>query len=151
MSFTPRWQSQRCVLSNSSSETAVFLNNIRRKAVRKAMAFSQKLKHGVVLSGLQEYLQKFSAISDWRRRRYVAMVNYLDDSVGAVVDALTSRGVRPKKKRSLSPVSSQVSTDRNVLNFATYTALDGIWLMELMCLTQTGLMENTLIAFSSDK
>ena len=119
--------------------------------MRKAMAFSQKLKHGVVLSGLQEYLQKFSAISDWRRRRYVAMVNYLDDSVGAVVDALTSRGVRPKKKRSLSPVSSQVSTDRNVLNFATYTALDGIWLMELMCLTQTGLMENTLIAFSSDK
>ena len=39
------------------------------------------------------YLQKFAAIRDWRRRRYVAMVNYLDDSVGAVVDALDARGL----------------------------------------------------------
>ena len=39
------------------------------------------------------YLARFAEIRDWRRRRYMAMVNYLDDSVGAVVDALTSRGL----------------------------------------------------------
>ena len=41
----------------------------------------------------QSYLEKFAHITDWRRRRYVAMVNYLDDSVGAVVDALKQRGL----------------------------------------------------------
>jgi arylsulfatase B len=66
----------------------------------------------------QPYLAKFAHIADWRRRRCtslmlcictdgggcggdaslgggvdVAMVNYLDDSVGAVVDALKQRGL----------------------------------------------------------
>ena len=41
----------------------------------------------------QQYLEKFAAIPDWRRRRYVAMVNYLDDSVGVVSDALKDRGL----------------------------------------------------------
>jgi hypothetical protein len=27
------------------------------------------------------HLDKFAAVTDWRRRRYLAMVNYMDDAV----------------------------------------------------------------------
>ena len=39
------------------------------------------------------YLDKFSNVHDWRRRRYLAMVNYLDDGIGRVVEALESKGM----------------------------------------------------------
>ena len=39
------------------------------------------------------YLQKFSSINDSTRQYYHAMVNYLDDVVGAMVAALKSRGM----------------------------------------------------------
>ncbi len=39
------------------------------------------------------YLAKFSFIDDYYRRIYHAMLNYLDDVVGPVVDALKSRGI----------------------------------------------------------
>lgn len=31
------------------------------------------------------YLDKFAAVADWRRRRYLAMVNYMDTAVSRVV------------------------------------------------------------------
>jgi arylsulfatase A-like enzyme len=30
-------------------------------------------------------LDKFSSVADWRRRRYLAMVNYMDDSISDVI------------------------------------------------------------------
>ena len=39
------------------------------------------------------YLDKFGFIPDWRRRRYHAMVSYMDDRISNVVDALTRKGM----------------------------------------------------------
>ncbi len=39
------------------------------------------------------FLDQFAHVGDWRRRRYLAMVRYLDDAVGQVVDALAARGM----------------------------------------------------------
>jgi len=39
------------------------------------------------------FYEKFSNISDWRRRRYLAMVHYIDAAVGAVVAMLKARGM----------------------------------------------------------
>ena len=39
------------------------------------------------------YLDKFAYVTDWRRRRYLAMVNYLDDGIGKVVAALKLKGM----------------------------------------------------------
>jgi arylsulfatase I/J len=41
----------------------------------------------------KKYLDRFLQVDDWRRRRYLAMVNYLDDAVGKVVDLLDKRGM----------------------------------------------------------
>lgn len=41
----------------------------------------------------QAKLNEFSHVPDWRRRRYLAMVSYLDDMVGQVVDLLQSQGM----------------------------------------------------------
>ena len=39
------------------------------------------------------FLERFRGIDDWRRRRYAAMVHYLDASVGRVVDRLRTVGL----------------------------------------------------------
>ena len=36
-------------------------------------------------------LDRFSAVTDWRRRRYLAMVNYMDDAVSSVVDEMKTQ------------------------------------------------------------
>jgi arylsulfatase A-like enzyme len=36
-------------------------------------------------------LDRFSAVTDWRRRRYLAMVNYMDDAVSSVVDEIKTQ------------------------------------------------------------
>ena len=36
-------------------------------------------------------LDKFSAVADWRRRRYLAMVNYMDDSISDVIDEMKAQ------------------------------------------------------------
>ena len=41
----------------------------------------------------KRHLDLFAHVQDWRRRRYLAMVNYLDASIGAVVDALKKKGM----------------------------------------------------------
>mmetsp|Transcript_22600 Transcript_22600/g.44013 ORF Transcript_22600/g.44013 Transcript_22600/m.44013 type:complete len:550 (-) Transcript_22600:210-1859(-) len=39
----------------------------------------------------KSHLDRFQHVADWRRRRYLAMVNYLDEAIGQVVDLLKSR------------------------------------------------------------
>ena len=51
--------------------------------------------HGVhtPLEVPQSYLDKFAFIDDVRRRTYAAMVNHLDDTIGAVAAALKAKGM----------------------------------------------------------
>ena len=37
------------------------------------------------------YLDKFAAVVDWRRRRYLAMVNYMDGAVSRVVEEMKAQ------------------------------------------------------------